>query len=135
MKLLSIEPFQNRALDMDMKRLLGFKAMEKSPVPGEVRTPNSHWAGLGLSRTSPAPIETVDDLTALWPRSALAGNLNGGGASALVSPYGLGATTGLIDSTPINRRMQITQHSDIQALLVSLGLEHYTSKYQAQMEH
>lgn len=112
---------------MDMKRVLGFKAMEKSPVPGEVRTPNSQWAGLGLSRTSPAPIETVDDLTALWPRSPLAGNINGGGG-ALVSPYSLGATTGLIDSTPINRRMQITQHSDIQTLLISLGLEHYISK-------
>lgn len=112
---------------MDMKRLLGFKAMEKSPVAGEVRTPNSQWVGLGLSRTTPASIETVDDLTALLPRSALSNNLTGG-SSALVSPYGLGATTGLIDSTPINRRMQLTQHNNIQGMLVSLGLEHYISK-------
>ncbi|KAM8716534.1 hypothetical protein ACLKA7_003415 [Drosophila subpalustris] len=110
-----------RALDFDMKRALGFKAMERTPVAGELRTPTPAWLGMGLSRTSPAPIETVDD----------------GGATAanswrmpppppgLCSPYGLGATTGLLDATPVSRRMQLSQHKDIHTLLTSVGLEHY----------
>ncbi|XP_026843636.1 protein bicaudal C [Drosophila persimilis] len=112
----------HRAFDFDMKRALGFKAMERTPVAGELRTPTPAWMGMGLSCTSPAPIETVDDNGAA-----------GGGQGwrmpppppGLSSPYGLSATTGLLDATPVNRRMQLSQHKDIQTLLTSLGLEHY----------
>ncbi|XP_037828620.1 protein bicaudal C [Lucilia sericata] len=107
----------NRTFDFDIKRAMGFKAMERPPVAGELRTPTPNWMGMGLSRTSPAPIETVDDL-APWQRGLA-------GAGILASPYGLGATTGIVDSTSANRRLQLTQYKDIHSLLTALGLEHY----------
>ncbi|ALC39912.1 BicC [Drosophila busckii] len=110
-----------RAFNFDMKRALGFKAMERTPVPGELRTPTPAWLGMGLSRTSPAPIETGDD--------GECASANGWRIPppppGISSPYGLSATTGLLDATPVNRRMQLSQHKDIQTLLTSLGLEHY----------
>lgn len=99
---------------------MGFKAMERAPIAGELRTPTSNWMGMGLSRTSPAPIETVDDL-APWQRSL-------GAVGILASPYALGATTGIVDSTTSNRRLQLTQYKDIHSLMTGLGLEHYISK-------
>ncbi|XP_017024010.1 protein bicaudal C [Drosophila kikkawai] len=115
----------HRAFDFDMKRALGYKAMERTPVAGELRTPTPAWMGMGLSCTSPAPVDTADD-----NGNAGAGAIGGGGAGwrlppGLGSPYGLSATTGLLDATPVNRRMQLAQHKDIQTLLTSLGLEHY----------
>lgn len=99
---------------------MGFKAMERPPIAGELRTPTPNWMGMGLSRTSPAPMEMVDDL-APWQRGLA-------GAGILASPYGLGATTGIVDSTPTNRRLQLNQYKDIHSLLTALGLEHYISK-------
>lgn len=96
--------------------------MERPPVAGELRTPTPTWMGMGLSRTSPAPIETVDDLTS-WPRGLA-------GTGILASPYCLGATTGIVDSTPTNRRLQLSQYKDIHSLLTALGLEHYISDSQ-----
>ncbi|XP_017013977.2 protein bicaudal C [Drosophila takahashii] len=112
----------HRAFDFDMKRALGYKAMERTPVAGELRTPTPAWMGMGLSSTSPAPPAA--------PLENGEGNGGGGGSSwrlppGLGSPYGLSATTGLLDATPVNRRMQLAQHKDIQTLLTSLGLEHY----------
>ncbi|XP_037911296.1 protein bicaudal C isoform X2 [Hermetia illucens] len=102
--------------DFDMKRVIGFKAMERAPH-GELRTPTAHWAGLGISRTSPLEPTTnnhnkhhSDDT--LWNRAQL-------------SPYNLGVTTGLVESTASNLRLQLAQHKDIHSLLTSLGLEHY----------
>ncbi|XP_059221980.1 protein bicaudal C [Stomoxys calcitrans] len=115
----------NRTFDFDIKRAMGFKAMERPPVPGELRTPTPNWIGMGLSRTSPVPIETVDDLSP-WNRGPTGSSTGlGGGANTLVSPYGMGSTTGIVDSTPTNRRLQLTQHKDIHSLLTALGLEHY----------
>ncbi|EDV30647.1 uncharacterized protein Dana_GF14935, isoform C [Drosophila ananassae] len=118
----------HRAFDFDMKRALGFKAMERTPIAGELRTPTPAWMGMGLSCTSPAPLETADDGGA----GAGAGPGMGPGVgngwrlpAGLGSPYGLSATTGLLDATPVNRRMHLAQHKDIQTLLTSLGLEHY----------
>ncbi|EDV58077.1 protein bicaudal C [Drosophila erecta] len=112
----------HRAFDFDMKRALGYKAMERTPVAGELRTPTATWMGMGLSSTSPAPA----------PLENGENGAGGGGASGgwrlppgLGSPYGLSATTGLLDATPVNRRMQLAKHKDIQTLLTSLGLEHY----------
>ncbi|XP_061397140.1 protein bicaudal C [Musca vetustissima] len=113
----------NRTFDFDIKRAMGFKAMERPPVAGELRTPTPSWMGMGLSRTSPVPMETVDDLSP-WHRGPTGLGV-GGGAGPLVSPYGLGSTTGIVDSTPTNRRLQLTQYKDIHSLLTSLGLEHY----------
>jgi len=113
----------HRAFDFDMKRALGYKAMERTPVAGEMRTPTPAWMGMGLSSTSPAPA----------PAPLENGEGNGGGGGwrlppGLGSPYGLSATTGLLDATPVNRRLQLAQHKDIQTLLTSLGLEHYISE-------
>ncbi|KAH8325023.1 hypothetical protein KR074_001917 [Drosophila pseudoananassae] len=115
----------HRAFDFDMKRALGFKAMERTPIAGELRTPTPAWMGMGLSCTSPAPLETADDGGGA---GAGAGPGMGNGwrlPAGLGSPYGLSATTGLLDATPVNRRMHLAQHKDIQTLLTSLGLEHY----------
>lgn len=114
-----------------MKRVIGFKAMECAPQ-GEARTPTANWIGLGLSRTSPAPLEsatpTNEDFIG-WSRNSAAvqnaAAINGGQQS----PYNLSSTTGLVDSTPSNRRLQLTQHKDIHSLLTSLGLEHYISEF------
>lgn len=119
-----------------MKRVIGFKAMECAPQ-GEARTPTANWIGLGLSRTSPAPLEsatpTNEDFIGSWSRNSAAAlqnaaALNNNGGQQL-SPYNLSSTTGLVDSTPSNRRLQLTQHKDIHSLLTSLGLEHYISKF------
>nr|XP_036216038.1 protein bicaudal C isoform X2 [Bactrocera oleae]XP_036216039.1 protein bicaudal C isoform X2 [Bactrocera oleae]XP_036216040.1 protein bicaudal C isoform X2 [Bactrocera oleae]XP_036216041.1 protein bicaudal C isoform X2 [Bactrocera oleae] len=120
---------QNRVFDFDMKRAMGFKAMERPPISGELRTPTPNWAGMALSRTSPGVIESVDDN--LWPRNVHGMNFNGGaGASgAPISPYALGVTVGLMDATPTNRRLKLSQHKDIHTLLTSLGLEHYIKTF------
>lgn len=115
---------QQRAFDFDMKRAIGFKAMERTPVAGELRTPTPAWLGMGLSRTSPAPLETVDDGGTADPNGWRMPPPPG-----LGSPYGISATTGLLDATPVNRRMQLSQHKDIHTLLTSVGLEHYISEY------
>lgn len=115
---------QQRAFDFDLKRAIGFKAMERTPVAGELRTPTPAWLGMGLSRTSPAPLETVDDGGATGPNGWRMPPPPG-----LGSPYGISATTGLLDATPVNRRMQLSQHKDIHTLLTSVGLEHYISKH------
>ncbi|KAH8262827.1 hypothetical protein KR044_000804 [Drosophila immigrans] len=114
-----------RVCDFDMKRALGFKAMERTPVAGELRTPTPAWMGMGVSRTSPAPIETVDDANGSGGANAANGWRMPPPPPGLCSPYGLSATTGLLDATPVSRRMQLSQHKDIHTLLTSVGLEHY----------
>lgn len=111
-----------------MKRAMGFKTMDRPLVSGELRTPTPSWAGMALSRTSPGVLESVDDN--LWPRNVHGMNFNGGAGAngAPISPYALGVTVGLMDATPTNRRLKLSQHKDIHTLLTSLGLEHYISK-------
>lgn len=131
---------QQRAFDFDMKRVDGLKAMERSPNIGEIRIPNSNWIGLALSRTSPAPLETVDDMTG-WNRNngmggtppgltaVASANNNNGIINKNISPYNMGATTGLVDSIPSNRRMQLSHYKDIHSMLTGLGLEHYIKTF------
>uniref|UniRef100_A0A1A9WTZ7 SAM domain-containing protein n=1 Tax=Glossina brevipalpis TaxID=37001 RepID=A0A1A9WTZ7_9MUSC len=108
----SAESYRNLHYDPNIcQRTMGYKAMERLPMAGELRTPNANWMGMGLSGTSPAHLETVNN----WPL----------GAGILNSPYNLGTTTGVIDATPTNRRLQLHQCNDMQSLLVALGLEHY----------
>lgn len=94
--------------------------MERAPQ-GEVRTPTSHWADLGLSKTSPFALETTptssNTNTAFWTRPDTA------------SPYHLGATTGMLDGIPANQRSLLIKHKDIHSLMTHLGLEHYISKF------
>lgn len=122
----------NHSFDFDMKRAMGFKAMERPPVSGELRIPNANWMGLALSRTSPAPVDVAMDDLAPWSRHlgrGGGGGSNSGPGGGPLSPYGLGITTGVVESTPTNRRLHLTQHKDIHSLLTSLGLEHYIKTF------
>lgn len=123
----------------------GYKAMERAPH-GEVRTPTSQWAGLGLSKTSPFALETaaaVNNSTSsgTTPTNSLnyhnspaqvaataSGKIQWPRTENNASPYGLGTTTGLLDVAPVEKRSQLCQHKDIHSLLTYLGLEHYISK-------
>jgi len=87
------------------------------PNRDELRVPNISWSGLGLSKTSPVLLNDNSSPKgpSNWERCAL-------------SPYHLGVTTGLIDSTSSRQRMNIAQRDDLHTLLANLGLEHYISK-------
>lgn len=102
-----------RSSDYNAKRIEGYKAMERAPQ-GEVRTPTNAWAGLSLSKTSPFALETAG--ISQWTHR----NEN--------SPYKLGATTGILDSTPAQERVQLSQFKDIPSLMTHLKLDHYISK-------
>lgn len=99
--------------DFDVKRVDGYRAMENTPH-GEIRTPTSNWAGLGLSKTSPLPVDDTKNLQ--WNRGDN-------------SQSNLGATTSVLYATPVQYRNQIAQTKDIHGLLNSLGLNHYISEY------
>ncbi|GAB0095254.1 Protein bicaudal C [Sergentomyia squamirostris] len=107
--------------DFNLKKLDGLKAMKTSPM-GEVRTPTSAWTGLGLSRTSP-----------MVPQDGISGVFQSTSSDwddvAIASPYKLGKTCGILDSTPVQRRAQIGHHPDLQSLLTSLDLEHYIDTF------
>ncbi|XP_055680364.1 protein bicaudal C [Lutzomyia longipalpis] len=104
--------------DFNLKKLDGLRAMKTSPM-GEVRTPTSTWQGLGLSRTSP-----------MTPRDGISGAFSADWEdTAVASPYQLGKTCGILDSTPVQRRAQIGHHPDLQSLLTSLDLEHYINTF------
>lgn len=89
--------------------------MERQPQ-GEVRTPNSHWSGIGLSKSSPFSLENASRNNNQWDRGE---NL----------PYNLGVTTGVLDVTPTSQRTPFAHFKDIHTLLTHLGLDHYISKY------
>lgn len=95
--------------------------MERAPQ-GEVRTPTSRWADLGLSKTSPFALETT-------PTNANSSSANLWTRPDTASPYNLGATTGMIDGIPANQRALLIQHKDIHSLMTHLGLDHYISKF------
>lgn len=97
--------------------------MERPPQ-GEVRTPTSQWAGLGLSKTSPFALETAShNVDANNIRNQWVHNVGN------ASPYSnMGVTTGILESTPAEKRAVLTHQKDIHSLMTHLGLEHYISK-------
>jgi protein bicaudal C len=44
--------------NFDPRIVAGFKAMHLAPQQGELRTPTPSWQGLGISHTSPVPLES-----------------------------------------------------------------------------
>lgn len=102
--------------DFDLKKLEGLKAMEVPPRPDQPRTPTSVWAGVGLSRSSTMIPKTS---------SPLAGGSDYQNPPPGISPYNLGKTGGILDSTPVTHRQYLMRHENIQSLLTSLRLEHY----------
>lgn len=107
-------PFQQMSMDdsfifnFDNKKISGYKAINIHPQ-GEVRTPNSAWQGLGLSQTSPVPIEPCDDST--WSNSNHDARFN--------------LTTTVLDLAPTRQRHQLSQYNDVTSILAAIGLEHH----------
>lgn len=107
---------QHRNNDFDRKRVEGFKAMERFENTREqLRTPAPCWAGFGLSKTSPLPLE--GSKMPQWPRPA---------ENSLFDKI---ATTGLLDTISATDRSSLTHFKDIHSLLTHIKLSHYISKY------
>uniref|UniRef100_A0A8W7PKU2 SAM domain-containing protein n=1 Tax=Anopheles coluzzii TaxID=1518534 RepID=A0A8W7PKU2_ANOCL len=125
--------------NLDPRVVAGYKAMHMSPQQGEIRTPTLSWQGLGLSQSSPAPLEACD---LSWANtsssSSTGGGRDGGGGSGCAytstSSSSSGAadsrhnmTTTMIEVTPRHQREQITTTSP--PILTRLGLEHYIKNF------
>lgn len=105
--------------NFDPRVVAGYKAMHMPPQQGELRTPTPSWQGLGLSQTSPAPLEACD---LSWV------NNSGGSSSSSGNESRLNMTTTMIEVTPMRQREQLSQYNDVTSILTSLGLEHYISE-------
>lgn len=101
--------------DFDQKKLLGHRAMDNQ-ARGELRVPTPVWYGLGLSKTSPLPVELSEQ------------NINYGSRGDS-SPYNMGVTTGLLDAATKQQRNKLPQFDDLRTLLINLGLDHYIRKF------
>lgn len=106
--------------DFDLKKLEGLKAMEIPPRSDQPRTPTGAWAGIGLSRSSTMIPKTPSPMLGGAHHNPPPG----------ISPYNLGKTGGILDSTPVTHRQQIMRHENIQSLLTSLRLEHYICEWE-----
>lgn len=75
--------------------------------------------GAGISRTSPAPLETPKSGSA-WidaqPSDGAIGGL-------------FNMTTSLLDTTPQRQRHQLSKYSDIETLLTGLGQQHHVQHF------
>lgn len=101
--------------EFDQKKLLGHRAMENQ-ARGELRVPTPVWYGMGLSKTSPLPVELSEQ------------NINWGSRGDS-SPYNMGVTTGLLDAATKQQRNKLAQFDDLRTLLINLGLDHYIRKF------
>lgn len=106
--------------NFDPRVVAGYKAMHMPPQQGELRTPTPSWQGLGLSQTSPAPLEACD---LSWV------NNSGGSSSSSGNESRLNMTTTMIEVTPMRQREQLSQYNDVTSILTSLGLEHYIKNF------
>ncbi|XP_035915120.1 protein bicaudal C [Anopheles stephensi] len=120
--------------NLDPRVVAGYKAMHMSPQQGEVRTPTLSWQGLGLSQSSPAPLEACD---LSWANtSSSSGSGGNGAANTSTSSSSSGATesrhnltTTMIEVTPRHQREQMAQYNDVTTILTGLGLEHYIKNF------
>ncbi|XP_055643769.1 protein bicaudal C [Toxorhynchites rutilus septentrionalis] len=112
--------------NFDPRVVAGYKAMHIPPQQGELRTPTPSWQGLGLSQTSPVPLEACD---LSWANSSGSSGGGGGGGSAAGSDSRLNMTTTMIEVTPMRQREQLSQYNDVTSILTSLGLEHYIKNF------
>ncbi|XP_050101510.1 protein bicaudal C [Anopheles aquasalis] len=130
--------------NLDPRVVAGYKAMHMSPQQGEVRTPTLSWQGLGLSQSSPAPLEACD---LSWANSSTSSNSGGGGGgvggggggsgsggscsspSSAANDSRLNMTTTMIEVTPRHQREQLSQYNDVTTILTGLGLEHYIKNF------
>ncbi|XP_065075230.1 protein bicaudal C [Ochlerotatus camptorhynchus] len=105
--------------NFDPRVVAGYKAMHMPPQQGELRTPTPSWQGLGLSQTSPVPLEACD---LSWVNSS-------GGSSSSGNESRLNMTTTMIEVTPMRQREQLSQYNDVTSILTNLGLEHYIKNF------
>lgn len=105
--------------NFDPRVVAGYKAMHLPPQQGELRTPTPSWQGLGLSQTSPAPLEACD---LSWVNHS-------GSSSSSGNESRLNMTTTMIEVTPMRQREQLSQYNDVTSILTSLGLEHYIKNF------
>ncbi|XP_050076914.1 protein bicaudal C [Anopheles maculipalpis] len=120
--------------NLDPRVVAGYKAMHISPQQGEVRTPTLSWQGLGLSQSSPAPVEACD---LSWANTSSSSGSGGNGAANIsTSSSSSGATdsrhnltTTMIEVTPRHQREQMAQYNDVTTILTGLGLEHYIKNF------
>ncbi|XP_053675629.1 protein bicaudal C [Anopheles nili] len=120
--------------NLDPRVVAGYKAMYMSPQQGEVRTPTLSWQGLGLSQSSPAPLEAADLSWANTSGSSSTGagggmNTSSSSSSNGVSDTGHNLTTTMIEVTPRHKREQMSQYNDVTTILTGLGLEHYIKNF------
>lgn len=99
--------------DFDRRIVSGYNAMKCTPSEREIRTPTRHWQGLGLSRTSPHPMEQNQEEND-WPRNTS-------------TPFAM--TTSILDSVPRPQRDRLSQYNDVASILVNIGLEHHIRKF------
>uniref|UniRef100_A0A182VUH0 SAM domain-containing protein n=1 Tax=Anopheles minimus TaxID=112268 RepID=A0A182VUH0_9DIPT len=119
--------------NLDPRVVAGYKAMHMSPQQGEIRTPTLSWQGLGLSQSSPAPLEACD---LSWANSSSSSSAGGSCANTSTSSSSSGATdsrhnmtTTMIEVTPRHQREQMSQYNDVTTILTGLGLEHYIKNF------
>ncbi|XP_058448811.1 protein bicaudal C [Malaya genurostris] len=112
--------------NFDPRVVAGYKAMHLPPQHGELRTPTPSWQGLGLSQTSPVPLEACD---MSWANSSSGSSSGGGAGTAAGSESRLNMTTTMIDVTPMRQREQLSQYNDVTSILTNLGLEHYIKNF------
>lgn len=103
-------------MHFDQRIVAGLRAMNMTPQHGEVRVPTPVWQGAGISRTSPAPLESSSGSNA-WvdahPPEASIYNM----------------TTSMLDSTPHRQRHQLPKYNDIATLLTNIGLHHHVQHF------
>ncbi|XP_058818853.1 protein bicaudal C [Topomyia yanbarensis] len=112
--------------NFDPRVVAGYKAMHLPPQHGELRTPTPSWQGLGLSQTSPVPLEACD---LSWANSSSGSSSGGGGSVAAGSDSRLNMTTTMIEVTPMRQREQLSQYNDVTSILTNLGLDHYIKNF------
>lgn len=103
----------SRFFNMDARMIDGYQAMNSfmQAAAGE-RTPKMGWQGIGLSRTSPAPLDNLADLQ----KTMEAGKFNN--MSTQLVP----------DFTSHRYRERLSQYNDVASILISLGLEQHIGK-------
>uniref|UniRef100_A0A336LJF4 CSON006372 protein n=1 Tax=Culicoides sonorensis TaxID=179676 RepID=A0A336LJF4_CULSO len=99
--------------NFDHRIIDGYKAINHSAIDREIRTPNQYWKGLGLSKSSPHPIE-LDNTNIDLNRQRS-------------SPFSM--TTSIIDSLPKQQRNRLSQYNDVISILANLGLEHHIQHF------
>uniref|UniRef100_A0A182J0X5 Uncharacterized protein n=1 Tax=Anopheles atroparvus TaxID=41427 RepID=A0A182J0X5_ANOAO len=128
--------------NLDPRVVAGYKAMHMSPQQGEIRTPTLSWQGLGLSQSTPAPLEACDLSWGNTSTSSSGGGGGGGGGGTVgagnvsTSSSSSGPndsrhnmTTTMIEVTPRHQREQMAQYNDVTTILTGLGLEHYIKNF------